>query len=241
MKASKLVILLALVSTTFLVACGKKESSTTRIRGGNGVNGQGFGVNGQGVYQGVGCEAYVMPSNNSFSSSYNNSGFNSFSGNNYGLDNFNNTGGASDPFTNVIKDFLSFAVYPNEVGTVSNQGVKLGLGFAKDPSGNIGMQGSQLSITVTDSFVGQMMQSGQVASPMSVTYDNKASGKVDPMSRTFNIVFDGANSAITLSGNFQQGSANGRISFVNKTSVDGGYPKSGEMGNFSMTGCALFN
>lgn len=228
---SSIYIFVALLATLFMTSCGKKDSSNTRIRGGNGGVGiqQGYGINGQPQMSmcanGQQATGYITPTMNSYNYMNN---FNTFD---------TNTGMSTmtdDPFTSTVKDYLSFIVSPNEVGSVSSSnGVTINLAVSGS-NGQVNGQASSLNITIADSLVGRPLPStGQIAQPMTVSYSGNATGTVNRQTGALNITFNGQDSIVTLSGNINNQSAQGTISY----SLRNG--NQGTLGTFNVPSCSF--
>lgn len=149
-------------------------------------------------------------------------------------------------FENQVKGLLSAAVSPYEVGSISPQGnSSTGVRFSGtvklDGSGNVLGPQSSVKITVYDSiwFANQ--------SPSNLIEINFAPQRGATIGGQFNLssgegtlTLQDQYGQVTFTGRLDAQSFSGTVSYQNSVSVLGGTPASGNLGQFFIQRCALF-
>lgn len=209
----KLLVLLAL---TLLAACSPKKSSVKANIGAPAT------INIAGVATGTSCASTAQNTGIIFDNS----------GNSYN-------------FETQVKALLSATTNPAEVGSVSAQASGTGVGFTglikMDTSGNIVGASSNVTITVYDSI----WFANQTAANLIELKFNPAAGPT--LSGQFNVTSgDGFLSLadkygeIRFEGKIDAQNFSGTVRFTNLTTVIGGTPASGVLGQFQIQRCAIF-
>ncbi len=216
----KITILIAL---TLLAACNPKKSST------KATVGAGTTATIAGVTTGVQCAS----TNNT---STTNTG--------YIFDSSAN----SYNFEAQVKALLSATTNPSEVGTISAQANGTGVGFTgvvkMDSDGNIIGAQSKVTITVYDSI----WYSNQTAANLiELKFDQATTTNAAVISGQFNVTTgDGFLSLkdkygeVRFEGKIDAQNFSGTVKFQNATTVVGGSPASGTLGQFQIKRCAIF-
>lgn len=148
-------------------------------------------------------------------------------------------------FENQVKALLSATTNPAEVGSVSAQAYQTGVGFVgllkMDANGNIVGTSSNLTITVYDSI----WLANQTAANLIELKFLPANGST--LSGQFNVASgDGFLSVadkygeIRFEGKIDAQNFSGTVRFTNLTTVIGGTPASGVLGQFQIQRCAIF-
>ena len=140
-----------------------------------------------------------------------------------------------------VKSFLSATVNPQEIGQISgaqweNTGVRFQGVIKLDTAGNVIAAQSKIIITVYDSYLFQ----STTAQPIPVRIDTAAEGKFDPQTGVGYIVYKDKYGEVRLDGRFDAQSFGGTVSYKNYVSFDNSNPAQGQIGQFLIARCAIF-
>lgn len=148
-------------------------------------------------------------------------------------------------FRDSVAGLISATVNPSQLGSIANSqpdastGVDVQLHLALS-NGQLNVSGSQLQLTIYDSFVGTMNSDGTQVMPITLGLSPAVSGQVNQSSRTFNITFSDSYGSVTLQGAWNDSTVQGTISYSNTQNAAGGSPASGMLGNFLAPTCGVF-
>ncbi|HPI40008.1 MAG TPA: hypothetical protein PLJ21_04340 [Pseudobdellovibrionaceae bacterium] len=157
---------------------------------------------------------------------------------------YDETNGAMNPtFKEQIKNFISGFADPSDIGDISglyydNTRVEFVGSLKFDAQGNIIGQQSQIKMSVYDSKTiyenaAPFNMKLEPAQGMTITGTyNKSNGYVD-------VQFSDGSGVVTIEAKNDGKFLSGGIKFNNKTSVIGGSAKSGRLGSFYISSCAI--
>lgn len=154
---------------------------------------------------------------------------------------------SGDVFTSFrqrLVDLVSVSLSPDSLGDVSGvygaaTGVQMRLKVRFSSSGQIVSGSSYLEISIYDSYVGQMDQSGNLIEPYVIYLDSVKSGTFTSSTRQINVVFADQYGEISLQGRVQGTDLQGTVSFQNFTAYDSSQPRSGMLGEFIIPACSI--
>ncbi|AGH95307.1 hypothetical protein [Pseudobdellovibrio exovorus] len=149
-------------------------------------------------------------------------------------------------FESQVKGLLSATLSPNEVGSISGManaatGVRFSGLVKLDGSGNVVGSQSSFKITVYDS-IWQMNQTASNLIEISFTAAKGAtiSGQFNTQTGDGYLSLQDQYGVVRLTGKIDAQSFSGTVSYQNSVSVVGGQPASGNLGQFYIARCALF-
>jgi hypothetical protein len=140
-----------------------------------------------------------------------------------------------------VKSFLSATVSPQEVGQISSAqwestGVRFQGVIKLDTNGNVVVAQSKIIIKVYDSLLFQSSS----AQPIPVSIDTASEGKFNMSTGAGYVVFKDQYGEVRLDGNFDAQNFSGTVSYKNYVAFDGSTPAQGQLGQFLIARCAIF-
>jgi hypothetical protein len=142
----------------------------------------------------------------------------------------------ANQFFQSVRGLVSASMDPQELGNVNNNGDVAIIGFVDmNQAGSINAANTRLRLEIWDDYA----QSGQ-ASEIAIAYNSLASSTVN--GSHVELVFDDNNyGRILISGDYDQATFYGSVSFQNHKSFDGvTAPAAGVLGNFQVPVCGFF-
>ncbi len=147
----------------------------------------------------------------------------------------------SGSYEDRVKSFLSATVNPQDVGQISsaqweNTGVRFQGTIKLDTAGNVVLAQSKIIIKVYDSLLFQ----SSTAKPIPVSIDTASAGNFNISTGTGFVVFKDQYGEVRLDGRFDAQNFSGTVSYKNYVSFDNGTPAQGQLGQFLIARCAIF-
>lgn len=156
---------------------------------------------------------------------------------------------SGNTFRNNWANFFSATMAESLLGELSGSpsstdtGVKITLKL-KVQGNQLNLSETKLSIDVKDSLVGkQATDSSEILKPIWIDFSRAESGNLTNVNNgtgNFTVVFADNYGKITISGSFNQSTADGIVTFANSVHYNNESPKSGSLGKFSLNSCGLF-
>lgn len=149
----------------------------------------------------------------------------------------------SGMFENNVKDFVSATINPDELGSIdgsaySNTGVTFQMTVKANTSGQITLDQSTASISIYDSYVGQLDASGRQIRPYVITFDKASAGSFATAGNS-TITFKDQYGEVTFTGTLNTTAFTGTVTFKNYSSLDGSGAIAGTLGSFQIARCAI--
>lgn len=147
-------------------------------------------------------------------------------------------------FENRVKSFLSAAVNPNEIGSISPgpadiTGVRFQGTIKVDSNGQINLAMSKISIKVYDSFVSYSNSSNQYQ-PIAVEINTASEGQFNPSTGVGYVVYKDSYGEIRFDGKLDAQFFQGQVSYKNyRTVLPNASPASGNLGQFYIARCGI--
>ena len=221
MKTSKLMTLLLLGGLIVLAACDtKKTARSSPARVARGASAQNYiqgGYNNPGPYNQGGYNQGGYGNGGTSSSQW------SFIQSNNGN------------FFQAVQGLVSASMNPQELGSVNNYGDVAIIGYIDmDQSGNVNQANSRLRIEIWDDYA----RSGQ-ASEIALAFNGLSSSNYN--GNQLNLIFMDNYGQIVVTGQLNQNTFYGTVSYQNAVSFDGASsPASGVLGTFQVPACGFF-
>lgn len=157
---------------------------------------------------------------------------------------YDNTTNSFD-FENRVKALLSATVNPAEVGSVSAMANGTGVGFTGliklDSSGNIVGAQSKLTITVHDSiWYMNQIDANKIKLNFDPATGSTISGQFNVQTGDGFLSLKDQYGEVRFEGKIDAQNFSGTVKFQNATTVIGGSPASGTLGQFQIQRCAIF-
>lgn len=213
--------LVVLISLSLLAACSPKKSSVKSNVNAAAASGS--------VFAGTQCPAGSTNTANNVGSIYDTT-----------MNSYN--------FENQVKLLLSATISPYDVGMISSQGnASTGVRFSGtiklDASGNVlGGNQSSAKITVYDSFwLANQTDSNKIVLDFNPSRGGTISGQFNLQSGDGTLTLQDQYGQVTFTGRLDAQSFSGTVSFQNNVTVlQNTQPASGNLGQFYVQRCALF-
>ncbi len=143
-------------------------------------------------------------------------------------------------FEQNVKSFLSAAINPQEIGTISggqwdNTGMRFEGVIKLDTSGQVVLAQSRMIMKVYDSLI---LQNSSLQA-MTVQMNTAAEGKFDLNTGTGYAVFKDNYGEVRFDGRFDAQNFSGTVSYKNYASFDNSQPAQGQLGQFLIARCVI--
>lgn len=148
-------------------------------------------------------------------------------------------------FENQVKGLLSATTSPYEIGTISGQGnaatgVRFNGVLKLDAAGNVIGAQTQIKITVYDSiWQANQTQANLIEIVFNTTKGSTIAGQFNTASGDGYLSLKDAYGEIRFTGKIDAQNFSGTVAYQNTTSVLGGTPASGTLGQFFIQRCAI--
>lgn len=145
-------------------------------------------------------------------------------------------------FENRVKLFLSAAVNPNDVGSISpmpngSTGVRFNGAVKLDAQGNVQLSSSKISIKIYDSYV---VFGGAQYAAIPIDISVASEGKFNPSTGTGYVVFKDKYGEVRFDGQIDAQYFKGQVSYKNyATVIANSQPASGTLGQFYIARCGM--
>lgn len=151
-------------------------------------------------------------------------------------------------FRNNWSNFFSAVMADNQLGDLSGASTSTATGVnvsikLRVVNNQLVPSETKLTMRIHDGKVNTPGDDGQLLKEIVVDYTRAQSGEIRNVtngSGQFSATFLDDYGTVTISGSFNQTTADGTVSFVNSKHYNGEAPKSGNLGRFSLKSCGLF-